>query len=171
MTNPHTTPIPPTPRPPDTRPLHKRILVWVGGTALFITGALIGTAGEDGQQPVEAKVKPATTITATVTATPEPAPTVTETVKAKVKPRPTVTVTKTAPAKAAGSGTGSGSGQDSTATGQDSTGTCSIVSNAGNCYSAGQFCRNSDHGAITTTAGGAKIKCTYSSNAWRWTYV
>ncbi|MGW2742846.1 hypothetical protein [Streptomyces sp. NPDC001450] len=162
MTDPYTTPIPPTPRPPDTRPLHKRVLVWVGGTALFITGALIGSTGHDGQQPVETKVKPTTTITATVTATPEPGPTVTETVKAKAKPGPTVTVTRTTTAKAAGS---SGSGS------QDSTGTCTIVSNAGNCYSAGQFCRNSDHGAITTTAGGTKIKCTYSSNAWRWTYI
>ncbi|MFE9097931.1 hypothetical protein [Streptomyces sp. NPDC007264] len=164
MTNPYTTPIPPTPRPPDTRPLHKRVLVWVGGTALLITGALIGSAGGDGQQPVETKVKPATTITATVTARPEPGPTVTETVKAKAKPGPTVTVTKTTTAKAASSGSGSSGGQDS-------TGTCSIVSNAGNCYSAGQFCRNSDHGAITTTAGGTKIKCTYRSNAWRWTYI
>ncbi|WP_103543694.1 hypothetical protein [Streptomyces sp. SM1] len=162
MTNPYTTPIPPTPRPPDTRPLHKRVLVWVGGSALFITGALIGSTGDDGQQSVETKVKPATTITATVTATPEPGPTVTKTVKAKASPGPTVTVTKTAPAKAANSGSSSS---------QDSAGTCTIVSNAGNCYSAGQFCRNSDHGAITTTAGGTKIKCTYSSNAWRWTYI
>ncbi|WP_338671649.1 hypothetical protein V1460_01500 [Streptomyces sp. SCSIO 30461] len=164
MTNPYATPIPPAPRPPDTRPLHKRVLVWVGGTALLITGTLIGSAGDDGQQSIATKVKPATTVTATVTATPEPGPTITETVKAKAKPGPTVTVTKTATAKTADSGRGNSSGQDS-------IGTCSIVSNSGNCYSAGQFCRNSDHGAITTTAGGTKIKCTYSSNAWRWTYI
>ncbi|MEV5463260.1 hypothetical protein [Streptomyces sp. NPDC002788] len=170
MTNPYTTSTSPTPRPSDGRPLHKRLLVWAGGTALLITGALIGSAGDDRQQPVETKVKPATTITATVTATPEPGPTVTDTVKAKAKPGPTVTVTKTATARAASSGS-SGSNQDSASSGQDSTGTCTIVSNAGNCYSAGQFCRNSDHGAITTTAGGRKIKCTYSSNAWRWTYI
>lgn len=164
MTNPYATPIPPSPRPSDTRPLHKRVLVWVGGTALLVTGALFGSAGDDGQQPVAAEARPATTITATVTATPEPGPTVTETVKAKAKPGPTVTVTMTAAAKTA-DGAG-GSGND-----QDSTGTCSIVSNAGNCYSAGQFCRNSDHGAVTTTSGGTKIKCVYSSNAWRWSYI
>ena len=158
MTNPYTTPIPPTPRPPDTRPLYKRVLVWIGGSALFITGAFIGSTGDDGQQPVGSRVKPATTITATVTATPKPAPTVTETLKAKTRPGPTVTITKTATVKAAGSG-------------QDSTGTCTIVSNSGNCYSAGQYCRNSDHGAVTTTASGTKIKCTYRSNAWRWTYI
>ncbi|MEU1301782.1 hypothetical protein [Streptomyces shenzhenensis] len=163
MANPYTTPMPPTPRQPDTRPLRKRKRVWLGGSGLFIAGALIVGAGNSEQEPVEARVKPATTITATVTATPKPGPTVTETVKAKAEPGPTVTVTKTAAAKAADTNGDSGS--------QDSTGTCSIVSNSGNCYSAGQFCRNSDHGAITTTAGGARIKCTYSSNAWRWTYA
>ena len=169
MANPYNAPapIPPAPRPPDTRPLRRRPRVWIGGVVLFVAGTLVGTAGNDGQQPVETKVKPATTITATstVTATPEPGPTVTETVKAAAKPRPTVTVTKTAVARAAGTNSGGGSGS------QDTTGTCSIVSSSGNCYSAGQFCRNSDHGATTTTASGAAIKCTYSSNAWRWSYV
>ncbi|WP_369260770.1 hypothetical protein [Streptomyces sp. R35] len=161
MANPYTAPTPPTPRPPDTRPLRKRVGVWIGGMGLLVAGAVLATAGNGGQQPVEAKVKPATTVTATVTAAPEPAPTVTETVRVKAKPRPTVTVTKTAAAKAADTDNGS----------QDNTGTCSIVSNSGNCYSAGQFCRNSDHGSLTTTASGATIKCAYSSNAWRWTYA
>jgi hypothetical protein len=161
MGNPYTTPTPPAPRPPDTRPLRQRAYVWIGGLGIFTAGALIATTGNGGPQPVEAKVKPATTITATVTATPRPGPTVTETVRAKAKPRPTVTVTRTAAAKAA----------DTSGGGQDSVGTCSIVSNSGNCYSAGQFCRSSDHGAATETASGARIKCTYSSNAWRWTYA
>jgi len=169
MANPYNapTPTPPTPRPPDSRPLRKRVLVWIGGSGLFIAGALIAANGGDGQEAVETRVKPATTITATVTATPEPAPTVTETLRAKTQPRPTVTVTKTAAAEAADSGSGSGSGGG----GQDSVGTCSIRSNSGNCYSAGQFCRNSDHGATTTTAAGTRIKCAYSSNAWRWTSI
>ncbi|MCH5670891.1 hypothetical protein [Streptomyces gilvus] len=161
MTNPYTAPIPPAPRPPDTRPLRKRKRVWFGGAGLLLAGALVTSAGDGGQQPVVAKVKPATTVTATVTAAPEPAPTVTETVTAKAKPAPTVTVTRTATTvKSADTGGGD----------QGSTGTCSIVSNAGNCYSAGQFCRNSDHGAVTTTAGGESITCEYRSNAWRWTY-
>ncbi|SES34505.1 hypothetical protein [Streptomyces qinglanensis] len=175
MTNPYTAPIPPAPRPPDTRPLHKRVLVWVGGVALFVAGVGIGATGEDGQQPVGDEAKPATTVTATRTATPDPAPTVTETVKAKAKPRPTVTVTTTAAAKAAddgndgNGGTGGNSSSDSNS-GQDSSGTCSIVSSSGNCYSAGQFCRNSDHGATTSTASGRAIKCASSSGSWRWTY-
>ncbi|MEU8487558.1 hypothetical protein [Streptomyces sp. NPDC048641] len=164
MTNAYTTP--PAPRPVDTRPLRKRKRVWLGGSGLLLTGALIVGAGNSDQQPVAAEAKPGPTVTATVTATPKPAPTVTETVKAKEKPRPTVTVTKTAQA-AAGTGSDNGSGSGS----QDTTGTCSIVSNSGNCYSAGQFCRNSDHGALTTNEGGTSIKCVYSSNAWRWKYA
>ncbi|NUS05447.1 MAG: hypothetical protein HOV97_23155 [Nonomuraea sp.] len=164
MTNPYTAPIPQPPRPPDIRPLHKRKRVWLGGSGLLLAGALIASPTNSDKQPVEAKVKPATTITATVTATPEPGPTVTETVKAKAEPGPTVTVTTTAAAKAAGSGSNSTSGQDS-------VDTCSIKSNSGNCYSAGQFCRNSDHGATTTTAGGTPIKCAYSASRWRWTYA
>jgi hypothetical protein len=168
MTNAYTTP--PAPRPVDTRPLRKRKRVWLGGSGLLLAGALIVGAGNGDQQPVAAEAKPAPTVTATVTATPEPAPTVTETIKAKARPRPTITVTKTArPAADTGSDTGSDTGGGSGS--QDTTGTCSIVSNAGNCYSAGQFCRNSDHGAVTTNEGGTRIKCVYSSNAWRWTYA
>ncbi|MFE7170124.1 hypothetical protein [Streptomyces sp. NPDC057616] len=95
-------------------------------------------------------------------ATPAPGPTATETVTARPKPRPTVTVTRTATARAAGTSTGSGG---------TGSGTCSIVSTAGNCCSAGRFCRSRDHGAVTTTAGGPAIKCAYSANAWRWTYA
>lgn len=170
MTNPYTAPIPPTPRPPDMRPLRKRKRVWLGGAGLLFAGALIASPASSDKQPVEAKVKPATTITATVTATPEPGPTVTETVKAEAKPGPTVTVTKTAAVKAAGTG-GNTTSSSSSSSSQDSVGTCSITSNAGNCYSAGQFCRNSDHGAVTTTAGGTPIKCAYSASRWRWTYA
>ncbi|MCI3240897.1 hypothetical protein [Streptomyces spinosisporus] len=135
---------------------------------LLVAGVIVAASGCSSGQPVETKAKPATTVTATVTTTPEPGPTVTETVTAKPKPRPTVTVTHTTTARVAAAGSGSsGSGGSS----QDDTGTCSIRSNAGNCYSAGQFCRNSDHGSVTTNASGAAIKCTYSSNAWRWTYA
>lgn len=45
MANPYTAPIPPTPRPPGTRPLHKRVVVWIGGSALLVAGALIGSTG------------------------------------------------------------------------------------------------------------------------------
>ncbi|WP_107462840.1 hypothetical protein [Streptomyces sp. MA5143a] len=67
------------------------MVVWIGGAApaLFVAGSVAGSTLDAGQQPIEAEVKPATT----VTATPRAPPTVTETVKAKSKPRPTVIVT------------------------------------------------------------------------------
>jgi hypothetical protein len=47
---------------------------------------------------------------------------------------------------------------------------CSIRSNAGNCYQAGQFCRTTDVGATTTNAAGREITCGYESGANRWHY-
>lgn len=163
MPNPYNTP--PAPRAPDTRPLRKRKRIWLGSIALVALGAFGGTQSANdvatSAQALSAKPAPTVTITATATETakPEPAPTVTKTRTVKT-PGPTVTVTKAA--QAAGSSNSHGSSA--------SSGKCSIVSNAGNCYQAGQFCRNSDHGALTTTASGARIKCAYSANAWRWTY-
>ncbi|AVH60589.1 MULTISPECIES: hypothetical protein [Streptomyces] len=155
-------------RPADARPLHRRKRVWAAGLALFAAGAIGGTQSANDNataaQALASKPTPTVTVTASAAqsaASPSPAPTVTKTTTVRT-PGPTVTVTVTKAAQAAGSGTSSG---DDT-----STGTCSIVSNAGNCYQAGQYCRKSDHGARTTTASGARIKCSYSSNAWRWTY-
>ncbi|MGW1728666.1 hypothetical protein ACWCQK_38040 [Streptomyces sp. NPDC002306] len=72
---------------------------------------------------------------------------------------------------------GSGSGEStSTAPGSSSSGTsataqlCSIRSNAGNCYHAGQFCRKFDVGATTTDAAGREITCGYEAGANRWHY-
>ncbi|MGW3601083.1 hypothetical protein [Streptomyces sp. NPDC005167] len=163
MPNPYITP--PAPRAPDSRPLRKRKRIWLGSIALVALGAFGGTQSANdvatSAQALSAKPAPTVTITATATETakPEPAPTVTKTRTVKT-PGPTVTVTRAA--QAAGSSNSHGSSA--------SSGKCSIVSNAGNCYEAGQFCRNSDHGVLTTTASGARIKCAYSANAWRWTY-
>ncbi|MFH9040448.1 hypothetical protein ACH4FA_13955 [Streptomyces sp. NPDC017966] len=160
--------------PSDIRPLRKRKRLWAVGAVLFALGAIGGTQSAqdevDAAQALAAKPVPTVTTTATATATatvtaePEPAPTVTKTKKVTT-PGPIVTVTKTARA-ATGSGTSGSTGNNS----DSGSGTCSITSNAGNCYQAGQYCRNSDHGATTTTAGGTRITCRYSSNAWRWSY-
>ncbi|TWG00062.1 hypothetical protein FHX73_113928 [Kitasatospora viridis] len=58
---------------------------------------------------------------------------------------PTVTLQ---PSSEAPAGTGAG-------------GQCSIRSNAGNCYSEGEFCRKSDVGQTTTDAAGRPITCEY----------
>lgn len=155
-------------RPPaetGTRRPGRRHRLWAAGIALLAVGA-VGCGASEAAKPQPTVTVTATataTATATETVTPEPTATVTTTRTVRT-PGPTVTVTRTALA-AAGPGTGRSGGGSGTR-----SGTCSIVSNSGNCYQAGQFCRNSDHGARTTTASGAPITCAYRSNAWRWTY-
>ncbi|MEU1466330.1 hypothetical protein ABZ467_38175 [Streptomyces sp. NPDC005727] len=73
------------------------------------------------------------------------------------------------------SGSSSGGSTSTTADspGSDSSTTtelCSIRSNAGNCYHAGEFCRNIDMGATTTDAAGREITCDYEAGANRWQY-
>ncbi|MEV7186007.1 hypothetical protein [Kitasatospora sp. NPDC093102] len=70
-------------------------------------------------------------------------------------PQPKVTTaqppTDPEPPAAAGAGTG-----------------CEIRSNAGNCYEAGQFCRNADLGKSTHEAGGRVIYCRMVSGKPHW---
>ncbi|MFI0964962.1 hypothetical protein ACH4S8_26730 [Streptomyces sp. NPDC021080] len=155
------------PEPARTRWARKRHVLPAIAVAVLFGVTACGSDGGDQRngttKVAAAKVRPTVTVTATatvtatVTAEPEPAPTVTATKTVKVK----VTVTARAASNSGSGGGGSGG---------TSTGTCSITSNAGNCYSAGQYCRNSDHGAGTTTAGGTRITCAYRSGGWRWTY-
>ncbi|MER5275187.1 hypothetical protein ABT025_05455 [Streptomyces sp. NPDC002809] len=69
-----------------------------------------------------------------------------------------------------GSGSGSSGGGTSAGGSSDTTQVCSIRSNAGNCYRAGQFCRKADVGATTTDAAGRRITCGYEASANRWHY-
>ncbi|MFF3888551.1 hypothetical protein [Streptomyces sp. NPDC001914] len=155
------------PEPVRARGARKRLLLpMIAVAVLFGVGACGSDSGDDKGATTKAAAVTArptvtvtTTATATVTAEPEPAPTVTATKTVKVK----VTVT-------AHAASGSGSGSGGSSGGGTAVGTCSIKSNAGNCYSAGQYCRNGDHGATTTTAGGTRITCAYRSGGWRWTY-
>ncbi|MET8096189.1 hypothetical protein ABZV29_06905 [Streptomyces sp. NPDC005236] len=164
-------PVAPRSRPERTRArrsLKRYVLPAIAFAALLgvsACGSDDGGQKNDTTKVAAAKMRPTVTVTATatetVTAEPEPAPTVTVTATKTVKVKVTVT------ARAASN---SGSGGSGGSSGGTSVGTCSITSNAGNCYSAGQYCRNSDHGASTTTAGGTRITCAYRSGGWRWTY-
>lgn len=44
---------------------------------------------------------------------------------------------------------------------------CSPTTSSGNCYSAGEYCPNADHGASGTTGNGEAIVCE-DNNGWRW---
>ncbi|WP_393058342.1 hypothetical protein [Streptomyces sp. LN549] len=86
-------------------------------------------------------------------------------------PRPSSGATSSSGGSSSSGGGSSGS-DGSTSTGGSSTTAqlCSIRSNAGNCYHAGQFCRKADVGATTTDAAGRKITCGYEAGANRWHY-
>ncbi|MFB6619286.1 hypothetical protein ACFCV9_34535 [Streptomyces sp. NPDC056367] len=53
---------------------------------------------------------------------------------------------------------------------QPTTAECEIVSNAGNCYKAGQFCRKADLGRSTHAANGRLIYCRMDGTQPRWQY-
>ena len=93
------------------------------------------------------------TATATATATHHAAPTPTHRpTTARPAPAPTHRASKKpAPTKAAT--------------------TCEIVSNAGNCYQAGQFCRAADLGRETHDAAGRLLRCAEKSGRPHWGYA
>jgi hypothetical protein len=47
---------------------------------------------------------------------------------------------------------------------------CYPLTNSGNCYTPGEYCRTSDHGANGIDANGDSIKCE-DNNGWRWERV
>lgn len=44
---------------------------------------------------------------------------------------------------------------------------CYPTTDEGKCYEPGEFCRNSDHGALGIAGDGTSIRCMYN-NRWRW---
>ncbi|MFF3678971.1 hypothetical protein ACFYYS_34010 [Streptomyces sp. NPDC002120] len=53
---------------------------------------------------------------------------------------------------------------------RQATAECEIVSNAGNCYNAGQFCRKADLGRSTHAGNGRLIHCRLDGSQPRWQY-
>lgn len=44
---------------------------------------------------------------------------------------------------------------------------CHPLTNSGNCYEPGEYCRNADHGVVGLAGDGKTIKCE-DNNGWRW---
>jgi hypothetical protein len=44
---------------------------------------------------------------------------------------------------------------------------CYPLTNGGNCYEPGEYCRKSDHGASGVAGDGERIVCA-DNNGWRW---
>jgi hypothetical protein len=94
------------------------------------------------------------------TATPMPSPTPTGT------PTPTPTPTAT-PTPAPPTSTPAAAAPPTSAPAAAPPPGCYPLTNAGNCYSPGEYCRNSDHGATGRAANGEAIVCR-NNNGWRW---
>ncbi|WP_330297016.1 hypothetical protein [Streptomyces sp. NBC_00503] len=102
-----------------------------------------------------ASASPTPTQTSPPTAAPAPTP-------KPADPKPSSAPTRTTPKPSAPATT--------KAPEEPASGTCEIVSNAGNCYNAGQFCRKADLGKSTHAANRRMIYCRLDGTQPRWQY-
>ncbi len=112
-----------------------------------------------------AVLPPSPTATPTPTRTPTPSRSATPTHRAEPSPTPRRTTAKPVPAP-----THRVTKKPAPAPSKAAT-TCEIVSAAGNCYKAGQFCRNADVGKETHDAAGRLLRCAVKSGKPHWGYV
>ena len=63
--------------------------------------------------------------------------------------------------------TGSTGTTGSTGNTASGPGGCTPLTDGGNCYEPGEFCRNSDHGATGVAGNGTPITC-QNNDGWRW---
>jgi hypothetical protein len=95
----------------------------------------------------------ASTETATPTGAPTPAPTPASTPRATPRPTPAPTAPPTAAPTAPPPPPPAAS--------------CYPLTDGGNCYEPGEYCRTTDHGASGIAGDGEKIACR-NNNGWRW---
>ncbi|MFI8261410.1 hypothetical protein [Streptomyces sp. NPDC085665] len=145
------------------------------------TAAACGPA-EGGGPAVSAPPSVSATVSASPTPTPPPSVTATPSPSATPTPTPTPTPAvqvpdaKPAPTRTVSSGsTGSAPKPPVTKAptkeaSHPAGGACEIVSNAGNCYKAGQFCRKADLGRSTHAENGRLIHCRLDGSQPRWQY-
>jgi hypothetical protein len=107
------------------------------------TAAAVGSAAK--------KVPKSTTTSAPTTTVPPTTTTVPPTTTTTPPPPPPTTQPYTPPPAAAAPAPAS----------------CTPTSAAGNCYHAGEYCSNADHGLTGTDGNGGPIICT-DNNGWRW---
>lgn len=96
-----------------------------------------------------------------VTHVTKPKPLATHTAKATYAPRPTPTYSAPAPVE-----THTAPAEIPT-THAAAAPSCYPLTNGGNCYEPGEFCRKSDHGATGVAGDGKSITCE-DVNGWRW---
>jgi hypothetical protein len=118
---------------------------------VFVLALAAGCGSAATSTPTQSVVPVATTSTSpspSTSPTPTPTPTLTHTVVV-APPAPATRPAKTSPAATAPAAS------------------CYPLSNGGNCYEPGEYCRKSDHGASGVAGDGKKIICE-NNDGWRW---
>lgn len=153
-----------------SRPAFRRRLAAACGLALATALTLTGCTGND-KSPTRpsASASAAPSTSASPSLSPGPAESATHAPTAS--PEPSTHAPK-APPKTRGPQTeppAPGAERTAGANGSSaSKSSCEIRSNAGNCYKAGQYCRDGDVGASTHDAGGRLITCGGDGGRPRW---
>ncbi|MDT0447888.1 hypothetical protein [Streptomyces hesseae] len=157
-----------------SRPAFRRRLAAACGLALATALTLTGCTGDD-----KSSTRPSATASASASASastspsPSPSPTESATHAPTPSPEPSTHAPK-APPKTRGPQTeppAPGAERPAGANGSSaSKSSCEIRSNAGNCYKAGQYCRDGDVGANTHAANGRLITCGGDGGRPRWHY-
>ena len=141
----------------------KSAVIALGGFVILLF--VIGIAAGCGKITPTANISPTSTATPTPTASPSHTPKV---VAKKAKKHParkhTAVATPAAPPSTPVQTTPSVTSAPpapATPTG------CHPLTNGGNCYEPGEYCRNSDHGVSGVAGDGEAIICE-DNNGWRW---
>ncbi|WP_367133339.1 MULTISPECIES: hypothetical protein [Streptomyces] len=148
---------------------------WIGACGIALAGVLTlagCTGGDEDASPAKKPSASASAAPSAASSSPSQAPSASPAAlpsraatPSPVLPKPP---RKSATPPAAGH-TGAGGSSARTQAPREAGTTCEIRSSAGNCYKAGQFCRNADVGASTHDAQGRLMNCGGSGKP-RWHY-
>ncbi|WP_405490142.1 hypothetical protein [Streptomyces sp. NBC_00096] len=116
--------------------------------------------------PTSAAPSPSAVVTPSPTPTPPPSLTPTSAPPPRATPKPADPKPAPAPSRT----TVKPQAPVTEAPAEPPGGACEIVSNAGNCYNAGQFCRKADLGRSTHAANRRIIYCRMDGKQPRWQY-
>jgi hypothetical protein len=147
------------------RKLNGILLGGITVLALLIIGLAIG----GGKSTPTGNTSPAATTTASPVGSVAGVVAKTKPTTTKKKPKPKRTHTAVAPSQAVAPSTPA---QTTPAAAPEPPATtapasCYPLTNGGNCYESGEYCRNADHGASGVAGDGEAITCEYN-NGWRW---
>jgi hypothetical protein len=138
------------------------VLVIVG----IVTGCGKATPTGNISPVASASALASTVASPTFTATSAPTPAAAAT-KAKPKPLRTAAPVRTAAASITSKAAAPSPKTTAPSAASTTSSGCYPLTNGGNCYEPGEYCRNSDHGVSGVAGDGERITCE-DNNGWRW---